>query len=282
MVLHQVSAVSYDAVQLSLFPVIFGFITKFAVDDRQMTRRELAIFFFVLLWSINVRLLSYSPLLLLLFALRPLSVPGGRKLYWRTLLPLGVGAAAITAAVNLVYLPSVQADGFTPGSVNARKQIVHILSEPWDFLAACYRTLDRDGEWIFTQIIGVFGWTQTQVAWFVIFGVVLVAGMIIYRTVEADKPRLPPLQVAAIVTAVMLSLISLFVSLYAVWSPVKADIVMGLQGRYFLGLILLGVFGFSQLAARVGRRRFLHAGLLLAAIAVFANIVRTIDIRYYD
>src|SRR5581483_9190523 len=73
----------------------------------------------------------------------------------------------------------------------------------------------------------------------------------------------------------------LFLSLYIVWSPVGAKEVLGLQGRYFVGLLPFTIFAVSQTALIVGQRRFVQLMVLLLAVILVYNMYRTIDLRYY-
>jgi uncharacterized membrane protein len=278
-VLHQVSAVSYDQVQLSLYPLIFAFITRFAVEDRPMRRLELAAFAALLIWAANVRLLTYTPLLLLFFAIRPRDIAPVFSDYLSRLGAfLGVGAA-LAVSHALLYLPRV-AETSEEDQAHPWDQLDFILTHPGDFLAACYQTL-REGEWLFKQFTAVFGWLEYGPSYFVFFAIVAVIGIVVYRAIEMDERRLGWPQIAGVLGPVALTVASLFVSLYMVWNPVGNDAVDGLQGRYFVGLVPIAVFGVSQVASRVGKRRFLHAGLVLATVILVYNIVRTIDLRYY-
>jgi uncharacterized membrane protein len=279
-VLHQVSAVSYDPVQFALFAIIFALLTKFAVEDRLISRAYLLVFVGAVLWAINIRLLSYTPLILLLAAVRPanLSPDLGRSL--RMMGTAMAGVLLITLAVGLVYLPRL-GTGFSPQGIDAHEQLRSIISNPQDFAAVAYETVSREGEWLFKQLIGVFGWTDTPLAFFSFYGLTFVAAIVIYRTFEREALHLGALQIAALLAAVGLTIISLFVSLYAVWSPVGGDFIQGLQGRYFVGLLPLAVFGLAQLAARIGKLRFLQIAIVIAVVVLFSNIVKSIDVRYY-
>jgi uncharacterized membrane protein len=279
-VLHQVSAVSYDPLHLSLFAIIFAFITKFAFEDQKIKPTHLLIFMAALVLAVNIRLLSYTPLLLLIGAVRPANISLDFGRYLRTAGAFMAGALMITLANILVYLPRVST-GFDPQGIDARRQLSFVLSNPLDFIAASYKTIDLHGDWLFKQGIGVFGWTDTPLAFFPYYSVAFVAGIIIYRLIERDELHLGWLQIASIMTASLLVIVLLFVSLYAIWTPVGGSFVDGLQGRYFIGLIPLGAFAVSQLAARIGKLRFVQLVVVVSMIVLFTNIVRSIDVRYY-
>jgi uncharacterized membrane protein len=276
-VLHQVSAISYDQVHLALYPLIFAFITRFAVEDRLMRRAELLAFAGLLIWSANVRLLSFTPVLLLFLAIRPANVASSTKEYLRSASVFAVAGIAFMLVHALLYLPgSAEIDN----DAKPWDQLDFVISHPGDFLAASYETL-RDGEWLMKQFMAVFGWLEYGPSYFIFFAIVFVAGIVIYRIFETDQPRLEWPQIGGILGAVALTVVSLFVSLYLVWNSVGSDIVDGLQGRYFVGLVPIAVFGVSQLASRVGKLRFLQAGLVVATVILVYNVVRTVDLRYY-
>jgi uncharacterized membrane protein len=279
-VLHQVSAVSYDPVHLSLFAVIFALITKFAVEDRLIRPAVLLAFIVAVLWAINVRPLAYVPLILLLGAIRPSNIAPDRRRALRMLGAAATGSLFVTAAFALIYIPRL-GTGENPEGIDAREQVRFIVSNPGEFLAAAYETVSRQGEWIFKQGIGVFGWTDTPLAFYAFYGVTFVAAILVYRLFERERLLLGPVQIGAILAAVGLTGVALFVSLYAVWSPVGSDVIDGLQGRYFVGLLPLLVFGLAQLATRIGKQRFVQIAVVVAAIVLFSNVVRSIDVRYY-
>ena len=77
------------------------------------------------------------------------------------------------------------------------------------------------------------------------------------------RPLLDARQIAILWSALLLTTISLFFSLYAVWSPVAAPIIGGIQGRYFLGLTpLRDVRPFADHGS-AGLRQGSEAGRLL-------------------
>jgi uncharacterized membrane protein len=82
--------------------------------------------------------------------------------------------------------------------------------------------------------------------------------------------------------ALLFTVAALFWSLYLVWSPVGADVISGLQGRYFVGLLPIAIFLTSQVAAMIGRRRMLTLLLFALALFLIVNLVEGIDYRYYD
>jgi uncharacterized membrane protein len=280
-VLHQVSAVSYDVVQLSLSPVIFGYLTKFLTEDRLIKPVELFTFMVLVFWAINVRLVPFSPLVLLFFALKPANVAASRSQYLRTAAVFAGVTAAVTLIGAAIYFPEGHYASLIPGEINSHRQLQFVVSHPDKFVAAAYRTFKFDGEWLFKQTLGVFGWTDTAYDYFPYYAGAFAAAIVFYFVAERDVAVVNLRQAAIILGAVLASVAALFISLYSVWSPVGYGIVEGLQGRYLVGLLPFGVFGLSQVAAVVGKRRFVNALAAVFVLVLLRDTFRAIDLRFY-
>jgi uncharacterized membrane protein len=281
-VLHQVSAVSYDAVQLSLFPLTYAYLTRFITQEGPIPRRDLFIFAALIIWNIQVRGVTYLPIALLFFAVRPFKIHAVPRQY---LMAAGAFAAVVLATTvvsSLVYLPNVESapldgsEGIRPG-----EQVRFVINHPWDFLMACYNAMNHQGEWMIKQSMAAFGWIDTSMNWFPYFALLFAAGAIFYFMVDRAERLMSPVQIAAVLGAVLFTSLWIFFSLYAVWSNVGADEVQGVQGRYFVGLMPFAMLGLSQLAGYVTRKVAFNVTLLVIAAMLLYQIYRAIDLRYY-
>jgi uncharacterized membrane protein len=280
-VLHQVGGVTYDAVQLSLWPLLFAYVTKFATADEPVQRSDLVTFCGVLLWAVNVRSLAYAPLILLVFLIPPARVAAARFDYRRFVSSFLAIAAVTTAGMAAIYLGESSFLAPDAVGVDAPAQARFVLKHPWHFAAAAYRTVQFHGEMLLRQGIGVFGWIDYSLNFVPYYAAVVAAGMVAYYVGVRDVLVLTRTQIVALWLALAGTVLALFLSLYAVWSPVGAGIVGGLQGRYFVGLLPLGIFALSQTALAIGRRRSVEIVTLLLGLFVLASIFRAITQRYY-
>jgi uncharacterized membrane protein len=281
MVLHQVGAISYDAVHLSLFPLLFAYVTRFLTVDEAIKPRDLLVFMGLLWWTINVRSFAYDPLLLLFFLVPHQRIATPFAKYVRVTGAF-VGFTAVTTGVfGMLYLSEDHL--LTPDSVgiSASSQVKFVLLHPWDFVAASYRTLQIHGELLMRQGIGDFGWIDYAFNFVPYYAVVVVAGLLVYYVMERDLLVIKPAQLAVLWVALAGTLAALFLSLYAVWSPVGAGVVGGLQGRYFLGLLPFGIFALSQTALTVGKGRFVQTLVLLLGLVLLASMLKAVAGRYY-
>jgi uncharacterized membrane protein len=113
------------------------------------------------------------------------------------------------------------------------------------------------------------------------YAALFAAGIVFYHQAQKDVLLMGPIQLAILWGAVILTFGALFFSLYAVWSPVGADIVSGLQGRYFIGLLPFLILAVAQTAALVGRERLLKVAATILFVVILHNIFRAVDLRYY-
>jgi uncharacterized membrane protein len=281
MVLHQVGGVTYDAVQLSLWPLLFAFVTKFATPEEPMRRSELLLFCGLLLWAVNVRSLAYAPLLLLVLLIPPARVAAMEFEYRRFVAGFLTVAGVTTAALAALYLGESSFLAPDAVGISASSQIRFVLENPWHFAAAAYRTLQLHGELLLRQGIGVFGWIDYSLNFVPYYAAVVTAGLVANYAAGRDVLVLTRTQIAVLWLALGGTVLALFLSLYAVWSPVGAGVIGGLQGRYFIGLLPFAILAISQTALAVGRRRSLAFLTLLLGLFVLASIFRAIVARYY-
>lgn len=279
-VLHQVTAVSYDAVHLSLFPLVFAYLAKFVVEGA-VKPNQLLIFMGLLLWIINVRLLAYFPFVLIFFVVRPSQISPQLSRY------VGIASSflgltlATTTFFGATYLPRSE-DSAPPGfGIDAHKQVQLVIDHPWHFVEACYKTLQTQGDLLLREMIGVYGWIDYGFSFMPYYATVFLGGLLIYYTVQKDLLVLKPVQILILFATLGLTAGSLFFSLYVVWSPVGADAVSGLQGRYFIGLVPFALLGVSQVAGSMGPRTFVKLAAVALALVFLYNIFRGVDLRYY-
>jgi uncharacterized membrane protein len=281
MVLHQAGAISYDVVQLPLFLVLYGYLTKFYDQPGRIRRLDLVLFMTALVVAINVRSLSYVPLLGLYFAVPYAKVAASKLEYAKITGAFLTIAGVITALLSAIYVPRVSSVPVVEGDVSTQKQIEFIFNHPGKFLDASYQTLVHQGDWLFMQTIGIFGWLDAPMSYFPYYVLVFVLGLVFFQVMREDVKVAALPEVGFIFATVAATIACLFLSLYIVWTPVGADQVLGLQGRYFIGLLPFTILAVSQLALIVGRKRFLNAMLLVLAVILVYNMYRTIDLRYY-
>jgi uncharacterized membrane protein len=281
-VLHQVSSFNYDVVQLSLFPLIFAMLARFIAQPMPLKKGHFIAFLALLAWTLNARLVAYYPMLLLAYAVPWRNQTDGSSGRFSPLVAGALTVAALfTLTVAFAYLPRAEDSG--PGGdyeVNASEQVRFVIQNPWRFLEASYNAVARYGDHLVGGGIGSFGWIDYGMAFLPYYAFAVATGALVFYTASRDQPHLRPTQLLALAGALTFTVLFIFLSLYAVWSPIGGDMVQGVQGRYFIGLLPFVVLLVSQAAAVVGRQRLAMMILLLVALMLLYNIYRAIEFRH--
>ena len=188
----------------------------------------------LLIFLLFIAKLNLIPLILLPFLLIPPSQFVSRKLYGLLL--------AITLVLFLLevvgwnWIASRNLNSLVLDQANPNAQLLHIMSNPFAFLRTVLKDVLVNGllyiqGWI--NGYGYYYWTPPQIVSF-LYGISLIAA--VWRDSTAGhvdkKYRLAFLLVF---TACYLATIA---SLYISYTPVGADQVFGVQGRYFIPLAL--------------------------------------------
>lgn len=175
----------------------------------------------------------YLPLALLALLIPAARFPRGRRAAF-LLLHLGL---SLLAAAWPVVTSRPSGFGRSEGGVDAGRQIHDSLLHPFHFLGVVIRDYAAHSPRYLGQLVGKLGWLDVQVPipFLVVYLAVLLA-LVFLDTSPRIEPR--PWQRGIAAVAVLAGMVLVSASQYATWTPYGADFVLGIQGRYFLPLVL--------------------------------------------
>jgi uncharacterized membrane protein len=277
MVLHQVTAVSYDAIQLSLIVLIFSYLLKY-LSVNEINKKQL-ILFTALLTLLTLVKTGYYPVLLLYFLIPYKKITGKFINY------LAVTCAILLPSVliNFIFAKLVVASFVTFNLVNQQLQIKFMLANPSLFFSAFFNSIAAFGEFYYKSFIGIFGWLDYSMS-FLIY--IIYAGLLLF-IIESlinkiDKPILSKKQLFFLVFILIIVSSLIFMAQYIGWTPVAASLIQGVQGRYFLVLFPFSIFAIVQFALIIGKRNFYILVACIFSMFLIFNIVFSIYNRYYN
>jgi hypothetical protein len=161
------------------------------------------------------------------------------------------------------------------GEVRAREydpvwKLGYLLDHPGHFLSASLQTFDASVE-IGKQMIGVLGWLETTLHdWaYPVLGLLLLAAL--FARIELDGATLRRVAVVALASFFAYGL-AIFLVCYLAWTPITADRIHGVQGRYFIVVLPLAAIVLSAFLRRVPRLLPASAAMLGAVIGGAATI----------
>ncbi len=284
------SSASPDSVTNSLAALLLAAVLALAWGpEGEARRRDLLIVFAAALGLALSKGGGYA-----LFCLLVLLVP------WQRLAASRRRAAALVAVLLLATFAAAALSAWTahlaydplhmrPGAhLDPRAQVAGVLADPLRFAGLVAWDYVKNGPRYLFQFVGNLGWLDIPLPFAAAGGwVLLLLGLAI-----VDGPAGAPVSVrqrlvlAAVVAG---TLVVISASQYLTWTPVGADRIEGLQGRYFIPAAPLALLLFT-------RRRRVAAGLpatgsafppragwlLFAAAALLLTIALTCTVlRYY-
>lgn len=177
-----------------------------------------------------------------------------------------------SSIVDRIYVPL--SSGIFPD-----RQIEFVLREPLTFATTLVRTFSQQGLDYLHQFIGILGWIDTPLPWFLVgsYWSILILVSLLSGDAERALSSSQKLGIAGIfiLNTMILSLLAYL------WNPIGAKIIGGLQGRYFIPLSPLFFLLFYQKRTRLKHKKILRCFAIL--FAMFSSFLTAIVLiyRYY-
>ncbi|MDD3242507.1 MAG: DUF2142 domain-containing protein [Eubacteriales bacterium] len=241
----------------------------------KMTRRDYLIMASVLFMVLNFKPL-YLPFLALICAI-PASRYGSRKRKaWVTggVLAGCVVLALAWAGLMLSYRGMAQSYGGALEGVDTSRQLAVILRDPLRYVMTLLRTVYRLGEFYINSLFGsALGWMNINCSYFVVGCNIVAMGWVACR--ESAWHSDERLTGGLLIGLSLASVLIIFTGEYLQWTKVGNDVVSGVQGRYFVPLLLPLILAAkhkkgSEAAAPGGTAVLSEPLLLSTALAVLA------------
>lgn len=205
---------------------------------------------------------AYLPLLLLAVLIPAARFPHGRRM---RLLGLDLILSLLAAAWTITTSRTVNAVRLGAG-IDSHRQIHDSLLHPFHFLLMVTLDYARQCPRYLTELVGTLGWLDTRLPLpFLLTYMAVLLALVFLDTSPRIEVR--PWQRGIVSGAVLAVMVLISASQYAIWTPYGANYVEGLQGRYFLPLVLPAAWAFHsrRWAGRIGPQRL---GMALGAFSV--------------
>lgn len=232
--LQEATSLAPDALTIGLGVFLISYVVYLAYGRKTVLSKKEIVLLYVMAGVIGFCKIVYLPLVLL-YLIIPEEKFGSKKKKWTHLGIIGL----LAAVLNLAWL--IISSGFlvefNPG-VNSKEQLVWILSHPFGYVVVIIRTIIVNTElWISNMLgmhLGSFVFNMPKIVFLMSFALFIV--LFVQRD-ETLKIRLFDRMVFLATFAIIVALI--LTSLYIQWTAVSAPVIDGVQGRYFLPILLL-------------------------------------------
>lgn len=174
-----------------------------------------------------------------LFPIAALPLISAPRIGRRTALVLCSGILVLSTVLYLAW--STQTRAVLPGAVslwgsNPHAQIACILNQPLQFLHIVIGTLDEASSLLMQQLIGVLGWLTVYLpGWYYTFAALLV---LVLLFVVFSWDRLVSWTGLLVIAAILLVVFATCVTCYLLFCRPCAPSIEGIQGRYFIPVLV--------------------------------------------
>ncbi|MDQ0359798.1 DUF2142 domain-containing protein [Breznakia pachnodae] len=252
MCIQQAASLSPDCLLNTVSLVSIVFLLQLKSSDQPITTRDIIIAC-ILFAILGLTKYVYLPIFGLVFLL----FDKIKKLTWKQwLLLIGLIFVALVIIGYFTFIEKAPGVGSTFATyyeevgVDSTAQWRWIFSSPMKFLETLGNTLNTQGTYfLFSMIASPLSWLTLPINDFIIF--VFIGLLLVSMFVKEEKFKLKKLEKAWIFILFIAMFILVILGMYVSWTSVGADLVLGVQGRYFIPIFILLLLLF------VGKRKIL-------------------------
>ena len=233
--IQSANSMSADALALALTVAMVVFVLYMRYSKKKVMRKWQLGLMYILTGFLCLCKVVYMPFCLLLFLI-PKERFRSRKNYWFHV--VCAGAMILILSFGWLAIASRYLCESQPG-VDTAAQLTGILKNPVTFVFTFVRSLDAFGTAYLTEMMGSnLGWLNIPVCNLLAVGYLLILVLQVSRNNDMSEIHLDlPAKVALGGVCVLVFGLT-FVTLYGQWTAYGYDKILGVQGRYFLPLLL--------------------------------------------
>ena len=272
--LSQIASVSPDALTITSSILFVAYLLKLIFGKDKITIKNI-ITLAVIGTVLGLCKIVYVPL-----ALLTLLIPKEKYNKKRDRVLMCVLAVALPIIANLAWLGVASTHLSLIDNNKSDAQKLNILSNPIEYLRICFYTLYHDFDLYLMQLFGGFmehiemvhvGWINV-IAYIIIFIIIVLFD----KDIKGKLDKKMKITIS-IVLFIICGLI--YTSIYMQWSTLKNYYINGVQGRYFVELLLpfMLVLGQNKLVKESGKINLVkviaYSGVLLNTVAILTAVI---------
>lgn len=270
--LQQQTAISGDVLlnALSLLFICYIFRLMFSKSDLKFKDVIILIVTYAICISIKI---AYFPMILLIFLIpiKKLLQVSKKNVIPIILLILFSGVFLALSLKNMNYKNE---DIYIIDGVNQNEQLINVVKNPVSYLITVSNTLNEKGDYYISSFAGKYlNWGDLTVN----SGVYVLFIILLFISPFLDtesKYNLPLKNKLLVLVTLFITINVLFGGVYLQWTPVNANIINGIQGRYFIPILFLPLICMINKKNKVHvNNLWIYVGILLVNISSIYNVV---------
>ena len=219
---------------------------------------------------------SYILLLPLIFLLPP-KLFNSRRDYFISV--FGILAVAFAGLAFWSFCIKGLSLDMNDSFANSAMQIEFIKTHPLAYILVLIKTFFVKTPRLLITMIGVLGWQDTKLDWITY----IMYPVLMYFAVRADNYNfeLTKWQKVLIWVVLVTGTVITYTSLYIMWSPVGNSVVLGLNGKYFIPMMLPLCLIFKNSVAKYDYEK-VKFSIIIAVILILASSEMSLLHRFYN
>lgn len=256
MSLHIAASFSYDAGILAIITLFITYILKLVYSKKCINFKDIA------LLSICVAIfapckLVYSPFIFLIFLL-PFKSFKNIGLYILSLIFIFIVFILSMYMVNynIIHSYAVEASANLPYAAVEKYTLIYLLKRPREFISLYYMTILDKLEFYHMSMLGAYlGTTKFEnnfgTPYIIIFILTNFLLILALDSKESEKFILAKKNLMLISSVIFMSIFLIFLSMLIAWTPMSSQVILGIQGRYFLPILFLALFSLKNIPIKI-------------------------------
>lgn len=278
MSIHLAGSYSYDGPVIAYAILFVSQVMYISKKDGKATKSDI-IFCTVFGMLLAPTKVVYFPLLALAIAIPSEKISEKKRTAW--LVKIGIIAVGMAFMLAL-QLANIKATMPSERVVDwADKEKGYTLG--WAFgniketIFIYLRTLIQKGDWYFTTMVGSsLGWFQIEIPLYMYMPFVILFFAAAIRR-NKDELVFTAAEKVIVLCLVVFSAVLVFTSMFFAWTPMSSNIILGVQGRYFIPLLvpLVFVVGSRTITAEKRLDRYIIACAFLFNSLILIKVLET-------
>lgn len=234
-VMQEASSISPDAMTIATAIALVSFVLYFRHGTKQMLKNSQLVFLAILAILLSLCKIVYLPLCLFLFFIPTERFGSKKKKYIYT-----IAICGIATVLNLIWLSisSKYLASFIVRS-DSKAQLAYIIENPIRYGMIIFKTIDTFlYNYLLVMVGGALSLNNIATPSILFFAALIILYNLITKEKDSKDPLFNIKERIIIVGTVLITILLIFTSIYMQWNSVGNTIVDGIQGRYFIPLLL--------------------------------------------
>ncbi len=288
MFLHQISAYGYDGATFLLTLTLFVKVTELMNKEQMIEVRDYISLSIISILYLLSRSGGHELLLLFILLIPPQKIHKKTYVYFLYMIVFYALMFGIYGLTKIHAVTSFIGNGL-PAGADPVKQIQFILHHPLDLLMVLMKTSVLRSTFYVQSMIGILGWLEYGIPHWMYGAYAAIGIWLITIRNEKDNTNMSWYQIISGLTILLLNYVYILGIFYVVWTPVGAQIVNGVQGRYFLTSLPFVLYLAHNLVKNPTKRvpheyvltRWIYIGSIALCMLINLYLINTIYHRYY-